>query len=221
MERGEGECRGEGSSRSESAQNVTVSEENRQPEPSSGQTASPVKVNQSQKTPDKGYSDKNLADYIAKADAKGMRAKLNSKLVRDEAGGVKKHLNYAFGNADATKADLVSGSPGKEPPFGRGCRGKRKNLAADSESDEAELRKKQKQEEAELRRKKKQEEVEERKNKREEAELQKKLKKEEAELQKKLKKEEVELKKKKKQEESDLNKDISGSKGSRSEAELC
>ncbi|XP_056841760.1 uncharacterized protein LOC108858502 [Raphanus sativus] len=200
----------------ESAQNVTVSEENRQPEPSSGQTASPVKVNQSQKTPDKGYSDKNLADYIAKADAKGMRAKLNSKLVRDEAGGVKKHLNYAFGNADATKADLVSGSPGKEPPFGRGCRGKRKNLAADSESDEAELRKKQKQEEAELRRKKKQEEVEERKNKREEAELQKKLKKEEAELQKKLKKEEVELKKKKKQEESDLNKDISGSKGSRS-----
>ncbi|KAH0926402.1 LOW QUALITY PROTEIN: hypothetical protein HID58_018658, partial [Brassica napus] len=159
-------------------QNVMVSEDNRQPDSNSGQPASKTPIDkqsedsQPQKTPDKGQSEKNLADDIAKADAKGMGAKLNSKVVRDKAAGVKKNLDSAFGNADATNADLVSDSPGKEPPFGRGCRGlgKRNNLAADLERNEAELKKKQKQEEAELKRKKKQEE----------AELKKKQKKEEA-----------------------------------------
>nr|VDC84482.1 unnamed protein product [Brassica rapa] len=138
-----------------------------------------------------------------------MGAKLNSKVVRDKAAGVKKNLDSAFGNADATNADLVSDSPGKEPPFGRGCRGlgKRNNLVADLERNEAELKKKQKQEEAELKRKKKQEE----------AELKKKQKKEEAELKKKKKQEEADLKKKKKQEEADLKKDIPASKRTRSE----
>ncbi|KAG5410994.1 hypothetical protein IGI04_007313 [Brassica rapa subsp. trilocularis] len=159
-------------------QNVMVSEDNRQPDSNSGQPASKTPIDkqpedsQPQKTPDKGQSEKNLADDIAKADAKGMGAKLNSKVVRDKAAGVKKNLDSAFGNADATNADLVSDSPGKEPPFGCGCRGlgKRNNLAADLERNEAELKKKQKQEEAELKRKKKQEE----------AELKKKQKKEEA-----------------------------------------
>ncbi|CAG7863706.1 unnamed protein product [Brassica rapa] len=139
-----------------------------------------------------------------------MGAKLNSKVVRDKAAGVKKNLDSAFGNADATNADLVSDSPGKEPPFGRGCRGleKRNNLAADLERNEAELKKKQKQEEAELKRKKKQEE----------AELKKKQKKEEAELKKKKKQEEADLKKKKKQEEADSKKDIPASKRTRSDA---
>ncbi|KAH0926452.1 hypothetical protein HID58_018708, partial [Brassica napus] len=161
-------------------QNVMVSEDNRQPDSNSGQPASKTPIDkqsedsQPQKTPDKGQSEKNLADDIAKADAKGMGAKLNSKVVRDKAPGVKKNLDSAFGNADATNADLVSDSPGKEPPFGRGCRGleKRNNLAADLERNEAELKKKQKQEEAELKRKKKQEE----------AELKKKQKKEEADI---------------------------------------
>ncbi|KAF3508224.1 hypothetical protein F2Q69_00006236 [Brassica cretica] len=149
-------------------QNVMVSEDNRQPDSNSGQPASKTPIDkqsedsQPQKTPDKGQSEKNLADDIAKADAKGMGAKLNSKVVRDKAAGVKKNLDSAFGNADATNADLVSDSPGKEPQFGRGCRGlgKRNNLAADLERNEAELKKKQKQEEAELKRKKKQEEAE-------------------------------------------------------------
>ncbi|KAH0851987.1 hypothetical protein HID58_094320 [Brassica napus] len=160
-------------------QNVMVSEDNRQPDSNSSQPASKTPIDkqsedsQPQKTPDKGQSEKNLADDIAKADAKGMGAKLNSKVVRDKAAGVKKNLDSAFGNADATNADLVSDSPDKEPPFGRGCRGlgKRNNLATDLERNEAELKKKQKQEEAELKRKKKQEE----------AELKKKQKKEEAE----------------------------------------
>ncbi|CAN7048550.1 unnamed protein product [Brassica rapa subsp. trilocularis] len=181
-------------------QNVMVSEDNRQPDSNSGQPASKTPIDkqsedsQPQKTPDKGQSEKNLADDIAKADAKGMGAKLNSKVVRDKAAGVKKNLDSAFGNADATNADLVSDSPGKEPPFGRGCRGlgKRNKLAADLERNETELKKKQKQEEAELKRKKKQEE----------AELKKKQKKEEAELKKKKKQEEADLKKKKKQEEA-------------------
>ncbi|XP_033131334.1 uncharacterized protein LOC103872155 [Brassica rapa] len=133
-------------------QNVMVSEDNRQPDSNSGQPASKTPIDkqsedsQPQKTPDKGQSEKNLADDIAKADAKGMEAKLNSKVVRDKAAGVKKNLDSAFGNADATNADLVSDSPGKEPPFGRGCRGlgKRNNLAADLERNEAELKKKQK-----------------------------------------------------------------------------
>ncbi|XP_013745214.2 uncharacterized protein LOC106447794 [Brassica napus] len=133
-------------------QNVMVSEDNRQPDSNSGQPASKTPIDkqsedsQPQKTPDKGQSEKNLADDIAKADAKGMGAKLNSKVVRDKAPGVKKNLDSAFGNADATNADLVSDSPGKEPPFGRGCRGleKRNNLAADLERNEAELKKKQK-----------------------------------------------------------------------------
>ncbi|KAG5388628.1 hypothetical protein IGI04_030169 [Brassica rapa subsp. trilocularis] len=158
-------------------QNVMVSKDNRQPDSNSGQPASKTPIDkqsedsQPQKTPDKGQSEKNLADDIAKADAKGMGAKLNSKVVRDKAAGVKKNLDSAFGNADATNADLVSDFPGKEPPFGRGCRGlgKRNNFAADLERNEAELKKKQKQEEAELKRKKKQEE----------AELKKKQKKEE------------------------------------------
>ncbi|KAG5414541.1 hypothetical protein IGI04_002108 [Brassica rapa subsp. trilocularis] len=161
-------------------QNVMVSEDNRQPDSNSGQPASKTPIDkqsedsQPQKIPDKGQSEKNLADDIAKADAKGMRAKLNSKVVRDKAAGVKKNLDSAFGNADATNADLVSDSPGKEPPFGRGCRGlgKRNDLAADLERNEVELKKKQKQEETELKRKKKQEE----------AELKKKQKKEEAEF---------------------------------------
>ncbi|CAN6990321.1 unnamed protein product [Brassica rapa subsp. trilocularis] len=131
-------------------QNVMVSEDNRQPDSNSGQPASKTPIdkqfedNQPQKTPDKGQSEKNLADDIAKADAKGMGAKLNSKAVRDKAAGVKKNLDSAFGNADATNADLVSDSPGKEPPFGRYCRGlgKRNNLAADLERNEAELKKK-------------------------------------------------------------------------------
>uniref|UniRef100_M4F096 Uncharacterized protein n=1 Tax=Brassica campestris TaxID=3711 RepID=M4F096_BRACM len=181
-----------------------VSEDNQQPESNSGQPASKTPIDKQseasrpQKTPDKGQSEKNLADDIAKADAKGMGAKLNSKVVRDKAAGVKKNLDSAFGNADATNADLVSDSPGKEPPFGRGCRGlgKRNNLAADLERNEAELKKKQKQEEAELKRKKKQEE---------------------AELKKKKKQEEADLKKKKKQEEADLKKDIPASKRTRSE----
>nr|VDD11762.1 unnamed protein product [Brassica rapa] len=193
-------------------QNVMVSEDNQQPESNSGQPDgqnTPIdkqsEDSQPQKTPDKGQSEKNLADDIAKADAKGMGAKLNSKVVRDKAAGVKKNLDLAFGNADATNADLVSDSPGKEPPFGLGCRGlgKINNLAADLERNEAELKKKQKQEEAELKRKKKQEE----------AELKKKQKKEEAELKKKKKQEETDLKKKKKQEEADLKKDIPASKG--------
>ncbi|KAG5374710.1 hypothetical protein IGI04_039306, partial [Brassica rapa subsp. trilocularis] len=160
-------------------QNVMVSEDNQQPEFNSGQPdGQPDGQNvmsedsQPQKTPDKGQSEKNLADDIAKADAKGMGAKLNSKVVRDKAAGVKKNLDSAFGIADATNADLVSDSPGKEPPFGRGCRGlgKRNNLAADLERNEAELKKKQKQEEAELKKKKKQEEAElKRKKKQEEA----------------------------------------------------
>ncbi|XP_013658467.1 uncharacterized protein LOC106363237 [Brassica napus] len=131
-------------------QNVMVSEDNRQPDSNSGQPASKTPIdkqfedNQPQKTPDKGQSEKNLADDIAKADAKGMGAKLNSKVVRDKAAGVKKNLDSAFGNADATNADLVSDSPGKEPPFRRYCRGlgKRNNLAADLERNEAELKKK-------------------------------------------------------------------------------
>ncbi|KAH0936383.1 hypothetical protein HID58_013500, partial [Brassica napus] len=147
-------------------QNVMVSEDNRQPDSNSGQPASKTPIDkqsedsQPQKTPDKGQSEKNLAYDIAKADAKGC--------------WVKKNLDSAFGNADATNADLVSDSPGKEPPFGRGCRGlgKRNNLAADLERNEAELKKMQKQEEAELKRKKKQEE----------AELKKKQKKEEADI---------------------------------------
>ncbi|RID46084.1 hypothetical protein BRARA_I02771 [Brassica rapa] len=195
-------------------QNMMVSEDNRQPDSNSGQPASKIPIDkqfedsQPQKTPDKGQSEKNLADDIAKADAKGMGAKLNSKVVRDKAAGVKKNLDSAFGNADATNADLVSDSPGKEPPFGRGCRGlgKRNNLAADLERNEAELKKKQKQEEAELKRKKKQEE----------AEFKKKQKKEEAELKKKKKQEEAYLKKKKKQEEADSKKDIPASKRTRS-----
>nr|VDC71483.1 unnamed protein product [Brassica rapa] len=201
-------------------QHVMVSKDNQQPSPipdsNSGQPASKTPIDkqsedsQPQKTPDKGQSEKNLADDIAKADAKGMGAKLNSKVVRDKAAGVKKNLDSAFGNADATNADLVSDSPGKEPPFGRGCRGlgKRNNLAADLERNEAELKKKQKQEEAELKRKKKQEE----------AELKKKQKKEEAELKKKKKQEEADLKKKKKQEEADSKKDIPASKRTRSDA---
>ncbi|KAH0882990.1 hypothetical protein HID58_059086, partial [Brassica napus] len=197
-------------------QNVMVSEDNRQPDSNSGQPASKTPIDkqsedsQPQKTPDKGQSEKNLADDIAKADAKGMGAKLNSKVVRDKAAGVKKNLDSAFGNADATNADLVSDSPGKEPPFGRGCRGlgKRNNLAADLERNEAELKKKQKQEEAELKRKKKQEE----------AELKKKQKKGEAELKKKKKQEEADLKKKKKQEEADSKKDIPASKRTRSDS---
>ncbi|CAN7042931.1 unnamed protein product [Brassica rapa subsp. trilocularis] len=182
-------------------QNVMVSEDNRQPDSNSGQPASKTPIDkqpedsQPQKTPDKGQSEKNLADDIAKADAKGMGAKLNSKVVRDKAAGVKKNLDSAFGNADATNADLVSDSPGK-----------RNNLAADLERNEAELKKKQKQEEAELKRKKKQEE----------AELKKKQKKEEAELEKKKKQEEADLKKKKKQEEADSKKDIPASKRTRS-----
>ncbi|CAN7106430.1 unnamed protein product [Brassica rapa subsp. narinosa] len=128
-------------------QNVMVSEDNRQPDSNSGQPASKTPIDkqsedsQPQKTPDKGQSEKNLADDIAKADAKGMGAKLNSKVVRDKAVGVKKNLDSAFGNADATNADLVSDSPGKEPPFGRSCRGlgKRNNLAADLKRNEAEL----------------------------------------------------------------------------------
>ncbi|CAF2098562.1 unnamed protein product, partial [Brassica rapa subsp. narinosa] len=182
-------------------QNVMVSEDNRQPDSNSGQPASKTPIDkqsedsQPQKTPDKGQSEKNLADDIAKADAKGMGAKLNSKVVRDKAAGVKKNLDSAFGNADATNADLVSDSPGK-----------RNNLAADLERNEAELKKKQKQEEAELKRKKKQEE----------AELKKKQKKEEAELKKKKKQEEADLKKKKKQEEADSKKDIPASKRTRS-----
>ncbi|KAH0844281.1 hypothetical protein HID58_091960 [Brassica napus] len=195
-------------------QNVMVSEDNRQPDSNSGQPASKIPIDkqsedsQPQKTPDKGQSEKNLADDIAKADAKGMGAKLNSKVVRDKTAGVKKNLDSAFGNADATNADLVSDSPGKEPPFGRGCRGlgKRNNLAADLERNEAELKKKQKQEEAELKRKKKQEE----------AELKKKQKKEETELKKKKKQEEADLKKKKKQEEAGSKKDIPASKRTRS-----
>ncbi|CAG7897357.1 unnamed protein product, partial [Brassica rapa] len=206
-------------------QNVMVSEDNRQPESNSGQPASKTPIDkqsedsQPQKTPDilhiyivlsiySCQSEKNLADDIAKADAKGMGGKLNSKVVRDKAAGVKKNLDSAFGNADATNADLVSDSPGKEPPFGRGCRGlgKRNNLAADLERNEAELKKKQKQEEAELKRKKKQEE----------AELKKKQKKEEADLKKKKKKEEADLNKKKKQKEADLKKDIPASKRTRS-----
>ncbi|CAG7885793.1 unnamed protein product [Brassica rapa] len=136
-----------------------------------------------------------------------MGAKLNSKVVRDKAAGVKKNLDSAFGNADATNADLVSDSPRKEPPFGSGCRGlgKRNNLAADLERNEAELKKKQKQEEAELKKKQKQEE----------AELKMKKKQEEAELKKKKKQEEADLKKKKKQEEADLKKDIPASKRTR------
>ncbi|XP_033138236.1 uncharacterized protein LOC103838554 [Brassica rapa] len=133
-------------------QNVMVSEDNRQPDSNSGQPASKTPIDkqsedsQPQKTPGKGQSEKNLADDIAKADAKGMGAKLNSKVVRDKAAGVKKNLDSVFGNADATNADLVSDSPGNEPPFGRGCRGlgKRNNLAADLERNEAELKKKQK-----------------------------------------------------------------------------
>ncbi|CAN7106384.1 unnamed protein product [Brassica rapa subsp. narinosa] len=132
-------------------QNVMVSEDNNSrspiPDSNSGQPASKTPIDkqsedsQPQKTPDKGQSEKNLADDIAKADAKGMGAKLNSKVVRDKAVGVKKNLDSAFGNADATNADLVSDSPGKEPPFGRSCRGlgKRNNLAADLERNEAEL----------------------------------------------------------------------------------
>ncbi|CDY48406.1 BnaAnng09750D [Brassica napus] len=196
-------------------QHVMVSEDNQQPESNSGQPDgqnTPIdkqsEDSQPQKTPDKGQSEKNLADDIAKADAKGMGAKLNSKVVRDKAAGVKKNLDSAFGNADATNADLVSDSPGKEPPFGRSCRGlgKRNNLAADLERNETELKKKQKQEEAE-------------KKKQEEAELKKKQKKEEAELKKKKKQEEADLKKKKKkkQEEADLKKDIPASKRTRSE----
>ena len=206
-------------------QNVMVSEDNRQPDSNSGQPASKTPIDkqsedsQPQKTPDKGQSEKNLADDIAKADAKGMGAKLNSKVVRDKAAGVKKNLDSAFGNADATNADLVSDSPRKEPPFGRGCRGlgKRNNLAADLERNEAELKKKQKQEEAVLKKKHKQEEAElKRKKKQEEAELKKKQKKEEAELKKKKKQEEADLKKKKKQEEADSKKDIPASKRTRS-----
>ncbi|CAG7909488.1 unnamed protein product [Brassica rapa] len=197
-------------------QHVMVLEDNQQPESNSGQPDgqnTPIdkqsEDSQPQKTPGKGQSEKNLADDIAKADAKGMGAKLNSKVVRDKAAGVKKNLDSVFGNADATNADLVSDSPGNEPPFGRGCRGlgKRNNLAADLERNEAELKKKPKQEEAELKRKKKQEE----------AELKKKQKKEEAELKKKKKQEEADLKKKKKQEEADLKKDIPASKRTRSE----
>ncbi|CAN7030075.1 unnamed protein product, partial [Brassica rapa subsp. trilocularis] len=182
-------------------QNVMVSEDNRQPDSNSGQPASKTPIDkqsedsQPQKTPDKGQSEKNLADDIAKADAKGMGAKLNSKVVRDKAAGVKKNLDSAFGNADATNADLVSDFPGK-----------RNNFAADLERNEAELKKKQKQEEAELKRKKKQEE----------AELKKKQKKEEVELKKKKKQEEADLKKKKKQEEADSKKDIPASKRTRS-----
>ncbi|KAG5375465.1 hypothetical protein IGI04_040061, partial [Brassica rapa subsp. trilocularis] len=195
-------------------QNVMVSEDNRHPDSNSSQPASKTPIDkqsedsQPQKTPDKGQSEKNLADDIAKADAKGMGAKLNSKVVRDKAAGVKKNLDSAFGNADATNADLVSDFPGKEPPFRRGLQGlgKRNNLATDLERNEAELKKKQKQEEAELKRKKKQEE----------AELKKKQKKEEAELKKKKKQEEADLKKKKKQEEADSKKDIPASKRTRS-----
>ncbi|WZZ13508.1 hypothetical protein YC2023_106597 [Brassica napus] len=89
------------------------SEENRQPESNSSQPASKTPIdnktkdNQPQKTPDKGQSDKNQADDIAKADAKGMGAKLNSKFVRDKGIEVKKNLDSEFGNADATNADLV------------------------------------------------------------------------------------------------------------------
>ncbi|KAJ4874054.1 Uncharacterized protein Rs2_44181 [Raphanus sativus] len=120
----------------ESAKNVRVSEDSgsqTEPEFIGSQPALPVTVNQPQKTPDKGQSVKNLADDIAKADAKGMGAKLNSKVIWDKADGVKNNLDSAFGNADATNADLVSDSPGKEPPLGRGGRGKgaRNNIAAE------------------------------------------------------------------------------------------
>ncbi|KAH0936524.1 hypothetical protein HID58_013641, partial [Brassica napus] len=138
-------------------QNVMVSEDNQQPKSNSGQPdGQNVMVSEDNRQPDSNSDD------IAKADAKGMGAKLNSKVVRDKAAGVKKNLDSAFGNADATNADLVSDSPRKEPPFGSGCRGlgKRNNLAADLERNEAELKKKQKQEEAELKKKQKQEEAE-------------------------------------------------------------
>ncbi|KAH0852989.1 hypothetical protein HID58_093553, partial [Brassica napus] len=134
-------------------QNVMVSEDNRQPDSNSGQPASKIPIDkqsedsQPQKTPDKGQSEKIWQMILLK---------LMRKVVRDKAAGVKKNLDSAFGNADATNADLVSDSPGKEQPFGR-------------------VKKKQKQEEAELKRKKKQEE----------AELKKKQKKEETELKKK------------------------------------
>ncbi|XP_048633115.1 uncharacterized protein LOC106378831 [Brassica napus] len=74
-------------------QNVMVSEDNRQPDSNSGQPASKTPIDkqsedsQPQKTPDKGQSEKNLAYDIAKADAKGMGSKLNSKVVRDKAAG--------------------------------------------------------------------------------------------------------------------------------------
>ncbi|XP_033134176.1 uncharacterized protein LOC103844937 [Brassica rapa] len=95
------------------SKDVMFSEENRQPESNSSQPASKTPIdnqtkdNQPQKTPDKGQSDKNQADDIAKADAKGMGAKLNSKFVRDKGIEVKKNLDSEFGNADATNADLV------------------------------------------------------------------------------------------------------------------
>ncbi|KAJ4869230.1 ULP_PROTEASE domain-containing protein [Raphanus sativus] len=138
-----------------------------------------------------------------------MGAKLNSKVVWDKADGVKNNLDSAFCNAYATNADLVSDSPGKEPPLGRGGRGKgaRNNIAA-------ELKKKQKQEENELKRKKKQEETElKKKKKQEESELRKKKA---AELKKKKQQEEAELNKEKQQEEADLKKAIPISKNSRS-----
>ncbi|XP_056851671.1 uncharacterized protein LOC108835694 [Raphanus sativus] len=150
----------------ESAKNVRVSEDSgsqTEPEFIGSQPALPVTVNQPQKTPDKGQSVKNLADDIAKADAKGMGAKLNSKVIWDKADGVKNNLDSAFGNADATNADLVSDSPGKEPPLGRGGRGKgKKKKQEESElrkKKAAELKKKKQQEEAELNKEKQQEEA--------------------------------------------------------------
>ncbi|KAH0942786.1 hypothetical protein HID58_002423 [Brassica napus] len=184
-------------------QHVMVSEDNQQPDPKTANRKRPlIKANLGR-----------IWQMIL--------LKLMRKVVRDKAAGVKKNLDSAFGNADATNADLVSGSPGKEPPFGRGCRGlgKRNNLAADLERNEAELKKKQKQEEAELKRKKKQEEAElKKKQKKEETELKKKKKQEETELNKKKKQEEADLKKKKKQEEADSKKDIPASKRTRSDS---
>ncbi|KAJ4889303.1 Uncharacterized protein Rs2_29051 [Raphanus sativus] len=124
-----------------------------------------VKVNQPQRTPDKGQSVKNLADDIAKADVKGIGAKLNSRVVRDKAAGGGK------GNRNNIAAEL-----------------KKKK-----KQEENELKRKKKQEETELKKKQKKEDSE--LKKKEAAELKKKKQQEEAELNKKKQQEDADLKK--------------------------
>ncbi|KAG5384654.1 hypothetical protein IGI04_036124 [Brassica rapa subsp. trilocularis] len=151
-------------------QNVMVSEDNRQPDSNSGQPASKTPIDkqsedsQPQKTPDKGQSEKNLADDIAKADAKGMGSKLNSKVVRDKAaGGLGKRNNLAA-DLERNEAELKKMQKQEEAELKRKKKQEEAELKKKQKKEEAELKKKKKQEEADLKKKKKQEEADSKKD---------------------------------------------------------